>query len=73
MNETLIEMVVGAWREVTVTGEIKQHPAWWDLDESARIIAHEVAVQQRTIEAALDANGLSSTSRAVLNRIKGTR
>jgi hypothetical protein len=70
MIETLIEAVAGAWRE-TVQGEIRQHPSWFDLALDDREAAFEIALVQRALEAALDDRGLSTTARAVLDRIEG--
>jgi len=64
----LIEEVAGAFRPRS-TDELRYHPAWHDLDAAARARAFEVAVVNRRIEAALDAEGLSTTARAVLARI----
>lgn len=66
----LIEAVTSAWRP-SHRGQIGAHPAWHDLDESARLAAHDEAGQLRAMEAALDADGLSTTARAVLDRIRG--
>jgi hypothetical protein len=70
-EELLIEAAAGAWRERDVRGGVRFHPAWWDLDEAGRRAAFEVARQSRTLEAALDPAGLSSTGRAVMARIRG--
>ena len=68
----LIEAAAGAWRARGPHGEtIAFHPAWWDLDEAGRRAAFEVARQSRALEAALDPDGLSTTGRAVLARIRG--
>ena len=64
----LIEAVTTAWRPRT-RGEIGFHPNWYDLDEDARELAFDVTKQVRAMEAALDPEGLSTTSRAVLARI----
>ncbi len=69
-NETLIEQVVGARRERDRDGRVKSHPAWHDLDAAERVEAFEAARLQRAMEAALDADGLSTTVKAVLARIQ---
>ncbi len=69
-NETLIEQVVGAHRERDVDGRVRSHPAWHDLDATERVEAFEAAQLQRKLEAALDPNGLSTTIKAVLGRIR---
>jgi hypothetical protein len=70
-NESLIEAAAGAFRERDRQGRARFHPAWWDLDEAGRREAFEAARQSRALEAALDPEGLSSTGRAVLARIRG--
>ncbi|MGK0362868.1 MAG: hypothetical protein ACI9U2_005190 [Bradymonadia bacterium] len=66
---SLIEQVVGAFRERDPDGRIKTSPAWHDLEAADREAAFEATLTQRSLEAALDADGLSSTARAVLARI----
>ncbi len=70
-RELLIEAAVGAWRPRRADGGIGVHPAWADLDAAGRAEAYEAARLQRRLEAAIDAEGLSSTARAVLGRIGG--
>jgi hypothetical protein len=65
----LIEQVVTAYRERDGYGVIKDAPAWHDLDEAGRTEAFEQTVIARAVEAALDPDGLSTTARAVLERI----
>ncbi len=72
-RELLIEQAASAWRPPSLDGRLRAHPAWHDLDESGRREAYEVASRMRLLEAALDPDGLSSTSRAVLARIRGQR
>ena len=72
-DELLIEQVVSAWRPRDRDGGLRAHPAWHDLPEDLREQAAKAARQQRRIEAALDPEGLSSTARAVLARIRGGR
>ena len=67
----LIEQVVSAWRPRDLDGGVRAHPSWYDLDEAQREEAFEETVRQRTIEAGLDAEGLSGTAHAVLARIQG--
>lgn len=70
-DELLIEQVVSAWRPRDRDGGVRAHPAWHDLAEGLREEAARAARQQRRMEAALDPEGLSSTSHAVLARIRG--
>jgi hypothetical protein len=49
---------------------VRSHPAWHDLDAEGRVEAHDRAATSRALEAALDPQGLSSTARAVLARIR---
>lgn len=71
MREAEIEKVVGAFRERRHDGDIAFHPSWYDLDSGDRRLAFEQGCLQRSIEAALDPDGLSQTARAVLARIPG--
>ena len=68
-EELLIEQVAGAHRPPT-RDELRYHPAWHDLGEAARLRAHDRARALRTIEAALDPSGMSTTAHAVLARIR---
>lgn len=70
-EEELLEQVTSAHRARRVDGSIASHPAWHDLDEAGRREAFEQTVLQRKLEAALDAEGLSTTARALLARIGG--
>lgn len=67
-RELLIEEAAGAHRPLR-QGQVGSAPAWHDLDEAGRQQAHERATELREMEAALDPEGLSSTARAVLQRI----
>jgi hypothetical protein len=68
-EEALIEAVTTAYRARAPNGALRSHPAWHDLDEAGRRQAFARAVVQRELEAALDAEHLSTTARAVLGRI----
>jgi hypothetical protein len=68
-RERLIEQAASAWRPRDPDGGVRAHPAWHDLDLAARAEAWEAALATRALESALDADGLSSTARAVLSRI----
>ena len=70
-REILVEEAAGAWRPRRPGGGIGSHPAWHDLDAAGREQAFQAARSARQLEAALDPEGLSSTSRAVLARIRG--
>lgn len=70
-RERLIEAAAGAFRGRDPYGAIQAHPAWHDLDEAGRAEAFERARRLRAMEAALDPEGLSTTARAVLARIRG--
>lgn len=72
-EELLVEQVIGAHRERGVDGEIYSSPAWHDLSDQTRSEAFELTVQQREFERALDADGLSSTVKALLERIRTSR
>jgi hypothetical protein len=66
--ELLIEQVAGAYRP-PARDELRYHPAWHDLDGAARLRAFDRAAALRSVEAALDPEGLSTTARAVLSRL----
>ena len=69
-RDALIEAAAGAWRGRTPHGAVRTHPAWHALDAEGRVEAHDRAATSRALEAALDPQGLSSTARAVLARIR---
>lgn len=69
-RDALVEQVVSAWRPRDPDGTIRSHPAWHDLDAAARAEAADAAARARRLEAALDPDGLSTTARAVLARIR---
>ena len=70
-EEALIEAAATAFRERGADGSVRTHPAWHDLDDEGRRLAFEAARANRVLEAALDPEGLSSTAKAVLARIRG--
>jgi hypothetical protein len=72
-TELLLEQVTSAHRETGVDGAIRWHPAWHDLPEEARPDAYEATARLRRMEAALDPDGLSTTAKAVLSRIRRGR
>jgi len=69
-REALVEAVAGAFRPRDPLGGLRAHPAWHDLDAAGRREAFELALQTRALEAAMDPEGLSTTGRAVLARIR---
>jgi hypothetical protein len=69
-DEPLIEAAASAFRERDARGAIRFAPAWWDLDADGRREAFKAACLNRVVEAALDPQGLSSTARAVLARLR---
>jgi hypothetical protein len=68
-REALIEDAAAAFRGRDPHGKVLAHRAFLDLDEAGRVEAFALAERLRAMEAALDPEGLSSTSRAVLARI----
>ena len=70
-RELLLAAATTAWRPRTAGGGVRAHPAWSDLDAADRLLVYDTTVQLRPLEAALDANGLSTTARAVLARLPG--
>jgi hypothetical protein len=69
-REELVEQAASAWRPRTRDGGVRAHPAWHDLDGPGREEAFELAREQRRLEAALDPEGLSTTARRVMERIR---
>ena len=57
-------------RERDAEGRIVPNAAWLDLDDAGRDALFDAALAQRKLERALDSDGLSSTARAVLQRIR---
>ncbi len=72
-REALVETVAGAYRPRDPLGAVRAHPAWRDLDASGREEAFELGGRRRALEAALDPEGLSTTGKAVLARIRAAR
>jgi hypothetical protein len=70
-KDALIEAAAGAHRSVAPDGVIRWSPAWWDLDDDGRAKAAALATELRKLEAAMDPDGLSTTARLVLSRIRG--
>lgn len=70
-RNALVEQAAAAWRPTAIDGAIRAHPAWHDLDEAGRREAFTLATATRTLEAALDPDGLSTTAKAVLAKIRG--
>lgn len=68
-RDVLVEEVAGAHRPRR-GGVVGSAPAWHDLDADGRAEAYARGVENRRLEAALDAEGYSSTVRAVLARIR---
>lgn len=68
-EELLIEAAASAFRPPDALGRVRAHRAWHDLGEAGRERAFEVASKLRRLEAALDPEGLSAASRAVLARL----
>jgi hypothetical protein len=69
-DELLIAQVTSAHRARDLDGRVKSHPAWHDLNEGGRREAFEATGLSRTLEAALDPRGESTTVKAVLARIR---
>jgi hypothetical protein len=65
-----LDGVTTAWRPRDPGGPPRAHPTWHDLDAAGRREAYEITRALRSAEAALDPEGLSTTARAVLRRIR---
>jgi hypothetical protein len=68
-REALIEAATGAHRE-RLAGRIVADASWHDLDEEGRKEAFDATMKLRVLESALDREGLSTTARAVLAKIR---
>ena len=64
-----IEAATTAWRPRSAH-ELPIHPAWYDLDPAGREEAFEITRTLRTMEAALDRQGWSSTVHAIVRRLR---
>ena len=71
-EDLLVEQVASAHRSPS-PDELRYHPAWHDLEPAARERAFDLARSLRPLEAALDPEGLSTTARAVLQKIVSAR
>jgi hypothetical protein len=69
-REALVEALAGAHRARDPHGAVMSHPAFHDLDDAGRLDAFDAAQRLRLLEAAIDPDGLSTTARAVLARIR---
>lgn len=69
--EILIEAATTAWRPQGPSSQVRTHPAWADLDAAGRIAVYEATRTLRRLEAAQDPQGLSSTAKRVLARLRG--
>lgn len=66
---SVMERALSSFRERGPLGRIRWAPAWYDLSERERSELYEESLLARKLEAALDGDGLSTTARAVLDRI----
>jgi len=69
-RDLLIEEAASAFRERNAWGRILPSPSWLDLPAEERDALFARQLESRLIERALDPNGLSTTARAVLERLK---
>ena len=67
--EVLLEAATGAFRERDSFGRVKPSAAWADLTPALRQELFQRQLLARLVERAADPQGLSSTARAVLDRI----
>lgn len=71
-TEALIEAATTAFRERDpATGRILPSPAWWDLSPADRERLFERQLASRAVESTVADDGLSTTARAVLDRVPG--
>ncbi len=69
-RDLLVEAATSAHRDRDPFGALRFHPAFHDLDAAGREALFTATAGQRAIEAAVDPDGLSSSARAVLQRIR---
>ena len=69
-RDLLLEAATTAFRERDASGRIQPSAAWWDLAPADRDALHARQLEARALERALDPDGLSSTIRAVLPRLR---
>ena len=69
-NDILIEQAVSAYRERDASGRIIPSPAWWDLPPESREELFKRQLESRIMERALNPEGMSTTVRSVLNRLR---
>ena len=70
-RDLIVEAATTAHRPVRSDGEIAFHPAFFDLDLQGREQLFAATWRQRELERCSDPAGLSATSRAVLQRLRG--
>lgn len=68
-RDLLVEAATTAKRPPDPSGELRFHPAFFDLDPAGREALFAATAAQRRLEAAVASSGLSSTARAVLARL----
>ncbi len=69
-RDDLVAAVTTAHRDRDPHGNVRWHRSWHDLDAEGRLRAYEETLRLRTLEAAANAEGLSSAARAVLLRVR---
>lgn len=69
-EQLLVEKASTAFRERDADGRILPSGAWFDLPPEKREGAFEEIARLRELERALDPEGLSTTARAVLQRLR---
>jgi hypothetical protein len=69
--EQLIEAATTAWRPRGPSGQVRAHPAWADLDATGRVAVYEATRLLRQLEATRAVDGLSTTAKRVLARLRG--
>lgn len=69
-EELLLEKASTANRERDADGRVVPSGAWFDLPPDKREAAFDEIARLRRLEQALDPDGMSTTARAVLQRIR---
>lgn len=73
VHELLIEAALSPHRPPGSDGQVRFHPAFFDLDAAGREQLFAASGRQRRLEAAAAEDGLSATARAVMRRIRSVR
>jgi hypothetical protein len=69
-RDILVESATSAFRVRDPSGRICPAPEWYDLAPADREALFQHQLESRLLERSVDPDGLSSTARAVLSRLR---